>query len=79
MAVIVYGVFYFADSVSLLMLLFILHILMEKQGNLKTKRVEGEDRSADDLSISINDQTEADEEDGVPFTLEAGSFVQALR
>ena len=79
MAVIVYGVFYFADSVSLLMLLFILHILMEKQGNLKTKRVEGDDRSADDLSISINDQTEADEEDGVPFTLEAGSFVQALR
>ena len=79
MAVIVYGVFYFADSVSLLMLLFILHILMEKQGDLKTKRVEGDDRSADDLSISINDQTEADEEDGVPFTLEAGSFVQALR
>ena len=79
MAVIVYGVFYFADSVSLLMLLFILHILMEKQGNLKTKRVEGDDRSADDLSISINDQTEADEEDGVPFTLEVGSFVQARR
>ena len=79
MAVIVYGVFYFADSVSLLMLLFILHILMEKQGDLKAKRVEGDDRSADDLSISINDQTEADEEDGVPFTLEAGSFVQALR
>ena len=74
-----YGVFYFADSVSLLMLLFILHILMEKQGNLKTKRVEGDDRSADDLSISINDQTEADEEDGVPFTLEVGSFVQARR
>lgn len=74
-----YGVFYFADSASLLMLLFILHILMKKQGNLKTKRVEGDDRSAGDLSISINDQTEADEEEGVPFTLEAGSFVQALR
>lgn len=83
--VIIYGVFYFVLSVSLIMLLFILHILLKKQGSMQSNAPH-EDNDAesllsaeDDVSISINRQSETDHHNesgvGAPFTFYDESFV----
>ena len=87
--VIIYGVFYFVLSVSLIMLLFILHILLQKQGSMQND-AQHEDNDAesllsadDDVSISINRQTETEHQSesgvGAPFTFYDGSFVNSAQ